>query len=268
MRFVTLLFVVFLHACASEGVVAPSRLALGSDMAEVGTTKILKPGDTLLESPVGYAVGARLQAPLDVSLVGQSYALPKGILLEKISVTYGGLRQRLPPDALLFCTQQKQNYLKSLINFTSLGLTSAMQRSGANTRLCLVDTNIDSRMDRAFLLGAKSEKDKALQAIDATPFELVERGAVGPDSYVRIVYLGYVGILGNLGFELQVLENGVALDFDNRRVIAKPSKLPKLLTQLSAQYQVVSFDPSTKVVDVRIVQPIRSGSYGVRQVMR
>lgn len=238
------------------------RLMLGGDPAAVGKTLVVAPGEVVLESAIGYGSAIRTLGDVEVVIAGEGGTFPAGSVLEDARVT-GPAADAMPGSAAYFCANKDFHLVQNTVTALTLGLGGMFSRTASTTRLCMADSDADMALDHALLIGARMASDKAPQPMTPVPYEKVSRVAMPGESAVRIRYLGKVGLLGKLGFELSVLEEGDELAFNNRRVLVQPEDLPETVSRAGGFFTVLSHDPATDAVTVRIDRAIPSGSYGL-----
>ncbi len=252
-----------LSACASSDyAIVPDRLMLGNGAQTAGQTVTVKPKDVLMESGLGYRNAIELSEEVSIEVAGKSTIFPGKTLLEKATIL-GDVSTFLPKDTAFFCADNNWNGVNAVLGVMTLGLGSLASRTSSNTRFCMADSDNNMTLDHVILIGAKREADRVPLQIEDIPYQTKINVPMATESYARIRYLGKIGLRGRLGFELTLIENGKALQFTNKRVIAKPDELPEELRQLGARFTVLAFNEETEEATIRIGRPIPAGTYGI-----
>lgn len=249
---------------ASGYSVAPTKKMVlpPAQPVEAGQEVTLKPGDVLLRNPVGYSQAATLEEDVSIGIAGKSATLVKGSVL-MVAMVGGEASTNLVRGASVFCTEAQTDSAKAFASLLTLGLAGNLRSVGMTTQFCLVDSEGDGKVDEAFLAGTKNAEDQ--KPVQLTPTAItVGRGVPMPgESEARIRYRGPVGITGNLGFDLEVVENGKPLSYNNRRSLVKKGQLPADMTIFRSKFTVLSYDAATKEARIRLASGIGVGTYGI-----
>jgi hypothetical protein len=258
----------FLLVAADGYTVTPSRnriLPVTVEKLTPGDEFTVRKGEVFYARPVGRAFQAVLGGDLALTIAGKSASLPKGTQLNVARAVGGKAGRHLEDKALVFCTPVKKdwNAAKGIANLLTLSLFASSQRTSAFTQFCLVDSEADGRADKAFLAGAKKPEDLMPVTIEPTPVA-VERDVPLPGvSEARIRFAGGVGWFGDIGFDLEVVEEGRQLIYSNGRTAVSKGKLPKDVDIFGASFTVLSYDPETKQARIRWKRGFLPGEYGV-----
>src|SRR3546814_10989778 len=98
------------------------------------------------------------------------------------------------------------NAFKALTAFSTLGVTSLLNRTGNSTQVCLIDSENDASFDKAILSGAKRAEDVAPVAISPVGYDTAFNDVMAGESIGRILYSGKTGLIGGqYSFVLQVV---------------------------------------------------------------
>jgi hypothetical protein len=257
----------FMLVAAGGYTVTPSRNRIlpVEDKIAPGEELTVRKGQVFYARPVGRAFSAVLGGDLALTIAGKSATLPKGTQLNLARSVGGKAGEQIEDKALVFCTPVKKNWnaAKGIANLLTLSLFAASQRTSTFTQFCLVDSEADGLADKAFLAGAKKPEDLEPVAIQPTPVA-VERDVPLPGlSEARIRFAGGVGWFGDIGFDLEVVEEGEQLIYSNGRTAVPKGKLPKDLDMFGASFTVLSYDPETKQARIRWKRGFHPGEYGV-----
>ena len=251
---------------ASGYYVTPStnRILPVADTVSPGTELTVSRGDIFYRQPVGQSFVAILEKDVSLSIAGKSATLPKGARLNVARVA-GDAAAKLDGHHGVFCAGAESNWnaAKGMANLMTLGLFSAGQRHNVQTQLCLVDSDGDSAADRAILAGAKREEDRTPIVIDPTPISVTRDVPLPGESEARLRFSGGVGIIGNIGIDLEVIENGRPLAFSNGRTLISKGSLPRDVSIFGARFTLLSYDPQTKTARIRWLNGFVPGQYRV-----
>ena len=252
---------------ASGYTVTPSknRILPAEDRVAPGDEFAVRKGDVFYARPVGRSFMAVLGGDLALNIAGKSATLPKGTQLNVARAVGGEAGRRIEDEALVVCATAENgwNAAKGIANLLTLSLFARGQRTDSFTQFCLVDTERDGMADKAFLAGAKKAEDLEPLAIEPTPVSIARDVALPGESEARLRFAGGVGILGNLGFDLEVVEEGRRLVYSNGRTLVPKSKLPKDVTIFGAAFTVLSYDSEKKEARIRWQSGFRPSEYGI-----
>jgi hypothetical protein len=222
------------------------------------------PGETVLEAPVGYMLAAKLEADAVVSIIGREFAFASEETLP-LGRIGGRAASSLPEGGLAFCGLPNSNLAKNMLAASTLGVTTLLNRTGAETRVCFVDKERDNFAESALLVGAKSDADAAPVPIAPLAYRLATAEPMSGESVMRISYSGKTGMVGgHVSFDLAVREQGRPLYFDNRRRKVNIRELPQKVSLMGAEFTVLSYDPVTGSAEIDVHQAIPRASYGVQ----
>lgn len=229
------------------------------------TVNRVKTGDLLFRQGIVRAKSARLDGPLSLAIAGETIELAIGALLVPVDLS-GGIAETTTGHPQVYCALPKAMDTaaaasKAIIGTIGFGLFSSLQRTKMGSRFCLIDADGDDRVEKAVLAGVNRKADQAPQLIPPTPITVASKIAFAATSEITLRYLGPVGILSNLGFEVQVLENGRALALAEYRVVVKPSALPKSVSFHGARFTVTNYDPVSREASVVRERGFPEGAY-------
>jgi hypothetical protein len=251
---------------ASGYYVNPSKnKVLGADdKIAAGAEFTVKKGEVFYARPVGKAWTAELGGDLTLNIAGKSATLPKGTQLN-VARSVGGKAAAQLGDSAVFCAPLEKNWnaAKGIANLLTLSLFASSQRTDVFTQFCLVDTDLDKMVDKAFLAGAKKKEDLQPVEIAPTPIAVGRDVPLPGESEIRLRFAGGVGILGNLGVDLEVIEEGERLQYGNGRTLFSKGKLPKDVNVFGASFTVLSYDPKSKEARIRWKNGFPNMEYGI-----
>lgn len=225
--------------------------------------RTVQPDQAVLATPVGWRSAAQLGGEVTGSIVGKTFAFEAGQALPLASVS-GSARGNLPYGTVALCGRPHANAAKTLIAASTLGISSILNKTGFNWQVCLLDTDHDAKVEKAILVGVKSEADAAPVAIVPVPYRLTSNARMPGESEARIIYRGKTGLTGgHVSFDLQVKEEGQALFFDNVRTKVDVDKLPQRVSLMGTEFTVRSYNPADGSAVVEIHRGFVPATYGV-----
>jgi hypothetical protein len=252
---------------ASGYVVTPTRNRIlpGEDKLVPGEEFTVKKGEVFYRRPVGRAWTAVLGGELKLTIAGKSATLPKGTMLNVARNVQGDAAGQLKQPAMVFCapTQNNWNAAKGIANLLTLTMFARSERVGALSQFCLVDTDGDSVVDKAFLAGANKAEDQVPVDVSPTPVAVARNVPLPGESEVRLRFAGGVGILGNIGVDLEIVEQGQMLRYSNGRTLVPKGKLPRDVNVFGASFTILSYDGDKKEARIRWNSGFRPAEYGV-----
>lgn len=197
---------------------------------------VVSPDQVVLQTPVGFRRSARLAGPTAFTIAGKKFALdPQTVLVA------AGLRA--PESA------------RSLVG---------RQAYCMGSKVCLIDSDADNAFDTAIRPDAKKEAEAGPVAITPIGYEALTNEPMPGESYARIYYRGKTGLIGGrISFDLQVMEAGNRLHFDNVRTSVNLKELPKQVQLMGAIFTVQSYDPATGKVTLDVKRGFVEGEYGI-----
>lgn len=255
-----------LSACAaSPYYVAESKKAFlpaRADPVAPGERRV-RPDQPVTQTPVGWRNAARLDAGVDVTIIGKRFVFTPGQVVAMASVS-GSASRQIPAGARIGCGEGRVNLAKNLLAASTLGITTVFNRTGNGARLCLIDTDADGRMDHAILAGVRRIADATPVAIAPTPFTLLNDQPMPGESGASILYRGKTGLVGgHISFDLSVVEGGTPLIFNNVRTRVKLADLPQRVVLMGAAFTVKSYDPVDGSILIDMENGFHDGNYGV-----
>ncbi|HEX8623734.1 MAG TPA: hypothetical protein VF782_01510 [Allosphingosinicella sp.] len=257
----------FLLMAASGYLVTPSKnkILQVEDKLAPGSEITVRKGEVFYARPVGRAFMAVLGGDLTLTIAGKSVTLPAGTQLNVARKVAGKAAGQLDDPARVFCTPTKKNWnmAKGIANLLTLSLFASSQRTDVFTQFCVVDSEGDGMVDKAFLAGARKPEDLQPVTIEPTPISVSSDVPLPGESEARLRFAGGVGILGNLGIDLEVVEEGNRLSYSNGRTLLKKSKLPRDVNIFGASFTVLSYDSETKEARIRWNSGFLPAEYGI-----
>ena len=251
---------------ASGYYVQPSKnKVLGTDHIAPGTEFTVRKGEVFYARPVGKAWTAELGGELKLDIAGKTATLPKGTQLNVARKVAGEAGARLDEGSAVFCAplEKDWNVAKGIANLLTLSLFAASRRTETFTQFCVVDSDADKLVDQAFLAGAKKKEDLEPVTIEPTPIDVAQDVPLPGESEIRLRFAGSVGIFGKLAVDLELVEEGKPLAYDNGRTLFSKSKLPRKLDVFGASFTVLSYDPEAKEARIRWDKGFDNMEYGV-----
>lgn len=255
-----------LAACGTTGfLVTPSanRVLSPQSPVEAGQEIVAKENDVILRNPVGSSTSGQLDGDVTLQIAGKSETLPKGMRLVA-ATTYGDAAAKLPKGSHIYCSSAKTDFAKSFASLLTLGISNVATRTGATTQFCLVDGDRNGTVESAFLAGAKKAGDLAIIPVTETPILRLENVPLPGESEARIRYVGPVGLFGNIGFDLEVLESGNRLVFGNGRAVVGSKNIPSTVRLFGAVIDILEYDPKTKRAKLRLQSGLGEGVYTIQ----
>jgi hypothetical protein len=258
----------FLLTAASGYLVTPSKnkILQVEDKLVPGSEITVRKGEVFYARPVGRAFMAVLGKDLVLTIAGKSVTLPAGTQLNVARQVAGKAAGQLDDPARVFCTPTKKNWnvAKGIANLLTLSLFASSQRTDVFTQFCVVDSEGDSLVDKAFLAGARKAEDLQPVTIEPTPIAVSSDVPLPGESEARLRFAGGIGITGkNIGIDLEVVEEGKALTYSNGRTYVSKSKLPRDVNIFGASFTVLSYDKETKEARIRWNGGFHPAEYGV-----
>ncbi len=256
----------FMLIAATGYQITPSsnRILPGEDKLAPGAEFTVKKGEVFYSRPVGRAWMAVLGGDVTATIAGKSATLPKGMQLNVARRVDGKAGDELEA-AGVFCApvQNNWNFGKGIANLLTLSLFSRTERLDPTSQFCLVDGDGDAMVEKAFLAGARKAEDLQPITIEPTPIAVARDVPLPGESEARLRFAGGVGILGNIGVDLEVIEGGNRLVYSNGRTLVGKGKLPKDVSIFGASFTILSYDPETKEARIRWNSGFRPAEYGV-----
>jgi hypothetical protein len=232
----------------------------GEDRGEFTVAK----GEIVHVQPVGREVSAILAGEVRLSIAGQQLAIAAGTPLNMARKVEGEAGAALG-RAAVFCAppSAKWGIGDGIANLATLGLFAAGRRFDATVQFCLVDADGDGRVEKAFLAGARRPEDQAAVAIAPTAVAVQVMKPLPGLSEARIRFVGAGGLFGDLAFQLEIVETGTPLFFNNNRYAVSKKKLPVPVELFGARFEVTGYDPGTKTARIRWLRDFPPASYGI-----
>lgn len=214
-------------------------------------------GDYILRTPLRWAVAARVQGEVAVTIAQQPLRIEKGALLPLVAVQ---ARAGSGPFLDAFCTPRK-GPKKTMGGMGLLGMVgNALHRSWTDAQTCLIDKDRDGRFDHAMLIGDGGAVERIPHPIEPVGFAVEQDVPVGPGNEVRIRLSGVSAKRAT--FELQIEQRGKALTFESIESDRLPrvdrwsrvevgTAQPVSAEIFGANFEVVGSDVARKSVIIR-----------------
>jgi len=256
-----------LLVAAKPFVVTPSRnqvLEVPDDHAG-GTEVVITQGEIFHRKAVGQALQAVLNNDLRLAVGSEDIALSAGTALSPVRELSGSAAGSLA-NTQVFCAEISPGSAHDAAPVGGLTALLIGRRIPAVRRLCMVDSNRDGLMEKAFVVGAKVMEAQSLRDIPPVPVTFAHNLPLPGESEMRLRFAGRGGLLGNLGFDLEVVEEGKPLTFSNGRTVISADKLPHDVNIMGARFTVLSFDNATRTARIRWIRGFAPTTYGVESV--
>jgi hypothetical protein len=258
---------------------------VGPPAAEIvpGAVRTFMPGDIVFRTPILYARGAVLEAPLRVQDGAQAHELPHGTSLALIPDSPEGVRYNLwrPPNGEIYCLDTSSGSGALRFPILTLGTTTKRQRDWARYRLlCLADTDRDRRFDILSLSDVRTNSIVApatrVSLDTPVPYSVGEPQAIPGENEVRVRYVG--GNIFGPRFDIDFIWRGRELPYDRatvsspgttveirRRTGIRTSKFPQTLHFPRIDVTVLGLDRKTGAIQVRTEQSTAANSYSLHR---
>jgi hypothetical protein len=256
----------FLIAAGGYEITPSGKRILPATLGEsILASRSISRNELILMQPVGRSYVAILDTDLAVTIAGKSFTLPKGTDLNVARVG-GGAAANIADTRAVFCaaSQNNWNMAKGLANLATLSLFARSQRHGVETQLCLVDADRDGMVEKAILAGANKSADQVPVEIAPTKISVMQDMPLPGVSQAQIRFSGKAGWLGNIAFDLEVIENGTPLYFQNGRTVLNPKDLPQTINIFGAILLVESYDKASQVAKIKVVKGFDPFEYGIQ----
>lgn len=222
--------------------VSPSwnKILAAEDKLAPGTEIIVRKGEIFYRRPVGRSLTATLGAELALTVGGKSATLPAGARLEvarNIVMEHG--TPPLGKSGRTFCAPAERESKDHVPQF------------------CFFDSDGDGLVDKAFLAGVRRKTGLEPVAIKPTPVSMANDVPLPGESEARIRFAG------NLRFDLEIVEEGKRLTYDNGRTGLKKSKLPADVNFFGASFTVLSYDSESDEARIRWNSGFPEGEYSI-----
>lgn len=213
--------------------------------------------DYILRTPLRWAVAARVQGEVVVTIAQQPLRIEDDALLPLVAVQ---AQPGTGPFLDVFCTPRK-GPKKTMGGMGLLGMVgNALHRSWTDAQTCLIDKDGDGRFDHAMLIGDGGAVERVAHPIQSVGFAVEQNVPVGPGNEVRIRLSGVSA--KRAIFELQIEQRGKTLTFESIESDGAPSVDRWSRVQLGsvnpvraqifgADFEVIASDVPRKSVTIR-----------------
>ena len=241
---------------------APTMTVPTAGMQTLGPRSVA-PDQVVLSAPVGFAAAAILDTDSTVSILGRDHAFARADTLPMARLSGKAVRA-LPANAAVFCGRPSTHLAKALVSASTLGLSSIVNRTANVSRVCFVDADRDLSAEQALLVGVKSDADAVPVPIAPLAYRVAAAQPMSGESQMRIFYRGKTGMIGgHVSFDVNVIEQGVPLVFENVRRSVDIDDLPATVQIMGASFTVQSYDPATGAAVIDVQKPIPAAGYGI-----
>lgn len=252
---------------AAPYVVTPyeNQVLAGTAIPASGDELVITKGQVFHSKPVGQQTQAQLGDDVQLIVGGENLTLKTGTLLLPAREVTGSAAPALK-NADVYCAGLGSDLAQNKRFGGAFGALLVRRVAPANPRMCLVDGDRDGKVEQTFLLETRLEDNYPLHDIAPIPVTLTRDAPLPGESEIRLRFAGQVGLVGNLGFDLEIVESGKPLSFTNGRTVISAGKLPTDVTIMGARFTVLSYDRGTKAARIRWLGGFAPGTYSVEKV--
>ncbi len=233
----------------------------------IGTNQNIKENDVIFKAPLVWLISAKLENDVAIKIADLEWKVSKESLLQFSFDHFGGDISILSPKSNIFCDDWRRDQAKVLANSLTLGLSQLGARIAKDTRLCLVDEDLNNEFEKAFLVGLKKPEDRFMIKIDGVKYQAEENRRISDADYVYVKFYDG-GILNGPGFEISIIKNGIPVQISSLKMIGpeglnaapvlvratqniKLKKLPFKITFGKAAITVTEFDAVSKIAKIQ-----------------
>ena len=215
--------------------------------------QVVRPGDVIAQSVLGRPETALLLEPIALDRPGQKRTLTREMVLQSASVP------GVPGNpSVLFC-EAEPPAAKAPASPLASGLIGALHPAQPVARYCLYDSDNDEKFDHAILIGPKG--DRAPFEIPPAKYGLITGMTLGGGSELRLRFAGPVDDKDALSIDVEVNVFGMQRVLPGARHRVAISKLPAYAVIEGAVVTVISFDPVTRLANIRIDHDLAPGHF-------
>jgi hypothetical protein len=241
-------------APAPEYKIGPAPLTLLPGRTLRGE-QLVRPGDVIAQSVLGRPETALLLDPIAFDRPGQKRTLTRETVLQSASVP------GVPGNpSVLFCEAEPPT-AKAPTSPLASGLVAALRPAPGVTRYCLYDSDNDEKFDHAILIGAKGDAGRAPFEIPPAKYGLITGMTLGGGSELRLRFAGPVDDKDALSIDVEVNVFGMQRILPGARHRVAIGKLPAYAVIEGAVVTIVSFDPVTRLANIRIDHDLAPGHF-------
>lgn len=220
-----------------------------------------KPGDLVLEQPIGYLEAAIISSAYEAKIAGKKISIEAGRRLQATDVRLP-VENSLPDTAKFFCDIEEREARAVLATFSPLAAMIASSKRTSKTRACLIDSDGNTQLDRAILIGDQTRNPVPLKIEEPIDYESALHVPLHGKSIVQLFYYGQ-GDSGLLVFGLKIFEEGEALKFNNNIATIPSGGFPKEARVFNAHFQIHEFDEESENLKLQILDPLPISGYSL-----
>jgi hypothetical protein len=216
-----------------------------------GTTRRLQQGDVVFEAPMRTGKTATLQAPLEVKVAGLDFSVTSYQSLNWATRGSGGDLASLPSGAPMLCSAD----YGALVD-----VASDRKRYNKWAVLCLVDSDSDGSVDKAFTNASKLPADWHMVDVTPTAYRVRESVPLGSGASIKVVYVGAL-MFRPVGLQAEPWVQGSHDRFTWAKLVQPDGTMkgrwpfkgpyPQRIELGEGVITLLSFDPNTKVAEIR-----------------
>lgn len=242
----------------------------------IGSIVTAKKGQAFYSQPLGDVDGAIVENEVNFIFRNQVIKIGKDINL-RLSRVYGKGSQSISNGYAVYCTSKQYNgkrrkmlgFNESLLVLNNIDLINELRR--ISTQSCLVDSDGDGKLDRAFI--SDTSNNKNILAVEISPtsikkFDILPRPNT---SQAKIVLVGssvgiidkILGKIDKIIVKLEIVEDSIERSFDNTTVTLNYKKLPESFNIFGSKITILSYDQLTESAQIRIDRGFPGGEFSV-----
>lgn len=244
-------------AAAKPYSIEPGSLMAGPPRSSIvpGTVRRLSLGDAIFEAPVVWTKAGEISDGLNVEIAGLNLHVSPGQTLAAATATGGDLAG-LAAAATVLCTRSYEG-----LRDRAVSAANARSRYNKSGSLCLVDSDADSRFDKAFTDGSKLAADWHMVDIPATSYKVAEMVPHESGVVIKVVYAHGL-MFRPVGLQAEPWVNGEHPRFtwaklkspdgsDGKGRWPFKGATPRRIAIGGAEISLLSFDPTTGIAEIR-----------------
>lgn len=216
-----------------------------------GTIRRLHEGDVVFEAPMMTEKTATLQAPLQVRVAGVDFSVATNQSLNWATWGSGGDLASLPSGAPMLCSSDygpRPNTPENRSRYNKWAV------------ICLVDSDSDGRVDKAFTNASKLPADWRMVDVTPTAYRVRESVPLGSGASIKVVYAGAL-MFRPVGLQAEPWSEGRHERFTWAKLVQPDGTMkgrwpfkgpyPRRIELGQGVITLLSFDPNTKVAEIR-----------------
>lgn len=237
-----------------------------------GTELTIADDAEILRAPLGWLAQASLSGDLTLAYAGKSATVSSGTMLHAAWASGGDLT-RADMNSPTFCLEAKYNAARGLAALFTLGISDAVSKVAKWSQFCVIDGDIDRKVEKAFLVGVKDAELRKQFLIEPVAYELKEK-IPRPGEYIRILYHDG-SLLGSPNLTIEIKEEGatgsltsIYAQSDLKRKTEyrtqykiKTKNLPQTFDIVGAKLTVLSIAKNEKSIQIRVDRNFQFSPY-------